>query len=107
MTRINDHESPEIRDALQRVVGRGCTIKLALADAGYDGWENYAFVNQEIGARFVTGFRYDSVLSDTGEADSIWKLYNRLWKREGYVIGAPLEDRLSILYRWGRWKEVG
>jgi hypothetical protein len=107
VTRINDHESLEIRDALQRVVGRGCPVHLVLADAGYDGWENYAFVNQEIGARFVTGFRYDSVLSDTGEAEYIWKLYNRLWKREGYVIGAPLDVRLSILYRWGRWKEVG
>jgi hypothetical protein len=107
VTRINDHESSEIRDALQRVVARGCPVRLVLADAGYDGWENYAFVNQEIGARLVTGFRHDAVLSDTGEADHIWKQYNRLWKREGYVIGASLEERLSILYRWGRWKEVG
>ncbi len=107
VTRINDHENAEIRDALQRVVGRGCPVRQVLADTGYDGWENYAYVNQVIGARLVTGFQYNAVLTERAGAGHIWKLYNRLWKREGYVMGALLEERLSILYGWGRQKEVG
>jgi hypothetical protein len=107
VTRINDHENAEIRDALQRVVALGCPVRLVLADAGYDGWENYAFVNHVIGAGLVTGFRYDSVLSDKGEARHICRLYNRLWKRDGYVMGASLEEQLCILYGWGREEEVG
>jgi len=107
VTRMNEHESPGIRDALQRVVARGCPVKLVLADTGYDSWENYGFVNQVIGARFVTGFPWNSVLSDRGDAKHINKLYNSRWKKDGYVMGASLEERLSILYGWGREEEVG
>ena len=107
VTRINDHESLEIRDALQRVVTRGCPVRLVLADTGYDGWENYAFVNQEIGARLVMGFQHNAVLSEAGEAELIWHLYERSWKDENYVPGVPFDERLEFLYRKGRKKEVG
>ena len=107
VTRINDHESPEIRDALQRVVARGCPVGLVLADAGYNSWENYAFVNQVIGARLVTGFRYDSVLSDLGEAQHIWDMYEKRWRDDDYKAGAPIEGRLAFLYQRGRKEEVG
>ena len=107
VTRINDHESPEIRGALQRVVGRGCPVRLVLADAGYDGWKNYAFVNLEIGARLVTGFQHNVVLSEIGEAEHIWHLYERSWKDDDYVPGVSFDERLKFLYRKGREKEVG
>ena len=107
VSRINDHESPELRDALQRVVGRGCSISLVLADTGYDGWKNHAFVNQVIGARLVTGFQHNVVLSDLGEARHIWDMYEARWKDNDYVAGSPVEDRLAFLYHRGRGKEVG
>ncbi len=88
-------------------MARGCPVKLVLADTGYDGWENYAFRNQVIGVRFKTGFLWNLVLSDKGEARHICRQYNRLWKSDRYVMGASLEEQLSILYGWGRKEEVG
>ena len=107
VTRLNHHESPELRDALQRVRGRGCTIKLVLADTGYDGWNNYSFVNQVMGARLVTGFAHNVILSRFGETQYIWDMYEERWRDEYYVPGALVEERLAFLYQRGRCREVG
>jgi hypothetical protein len=107
VTRMNHGESPELPDAVRRVRARGCPVDEVMADGGYDSAANFGVVCQELKAQFWTRFASNSVIDPSGEAEHIWEMYERSWRDEGYVPGAPLEQRLEFLYQRCRQKEVG
>jgi len=101
LTVLNRNEAREMQDALCRAKGRGCLIEDVLADSQYNGFDNFSMVCQELGARFWTRFPKTAVIDIKGEAERLWRRYDRCWKDDGYVPGASFERRLEYLYRKG------
>lgn len=107
VTQMYVGESPELPGAVRRVKARGCSVREVVADTGYDSFENFGVVCQELGARFWMRFPKTAIIDPDGEAEHLSRLYERCWKDDAYEPRAPLERCLSFLYgRKPRWREL-
>ena len=99
-------ECPELPSALRRVKSRGCTVREVVADTGYDSFENFGVVCQELGAMFWIRFPKTARIDPRGEGERLSRMYERCWKDKAYEPRAPLDRRLSYMYVMKtRWRE--
>ena len=106
VTCINLSEGQELRGAVHRTISRGCPVEEVLADTGYNSYENFGVVCQELGARFWTRFPIHSVIDPHGEFDRLHDMYERYWKDPAYVIRASMDEQLELLWRKGHHQAV-
>jgi len=103
-----DYDGRYVKGFMERLDAVEKKRRTVYLDGHYASIENYARLNHVHNARSVINIPGDQrIISDAGKEENIDKWYQRLHGREDFAIGATIDDKLSLLLKYGRVGEVG
>lgn len=102
-------DSPLLIPLLKRIKKLGIDFEEVYADGAFNGFENFAYVRQECGAKFLTKLHKNSILKKEGMPEAIQKRYNEYRYEKDFVLPDELsfQKKLDYLLKKGDHRFVG
>lgn len=108
VTTGTDYDGNYLIPFAERIDGINKQHRILYADGHYPTIRNLAVLNHVYRWRTVMNIPVDQrIISEDGKEDNIDKWYQKLHTKEDFIIGATVNDKLSVLMKYGRIDEVG
>jgi len=103
-----DYDGNYVIPFAERVEGINKQHRTLYADGHYPTIHNFAVLNHVYRWNTVMNIPGDQrIISDVGTVDNIDKWYQKLHAKDDFTVGATIDDKLSVLMKYGRVDEVG
>ena len=99
-------DSPELQAHLDAMVEQKIQIEEHALDGAYDSFLNHADIWYKLGAKPLIFPGEGAIINEEGEIHRIDHWANKMWKLGGSKH-MKLDDKLKLLYKNGRQKQVG